>query len=141
MTKRIFNWGMGILDQNVAFRYIISGGTSAVVDLALLYLLNTKLQFHYLTASIMAFCVAFFVSFVLQKFWTFKNRSTEGVHGQIFIYLGSSLFSLGVNTLLMYIFVDYFQIMVLLSQVFAGAIVACFTFFISRRIFNYKISP
>lgn len=129
---------MGILDQNVAFRYIISGGTSAVVDLALLYFLNTKLQFHYLPASIMAFCVAFFVSFVLQKFWTFKNRSTEGVHGQLAIYLGSSLFSLGVNTLLMYIFVDYFQIMVLLSQVFAGGIVACFTFFISRKIFKYE---
>lgn len=138
MIKKTFDWGMSILDGNVGFRYIISGGTSAVVDLALLYFLNTKLQFHYLPAAMIAFSFAFCVSFVLQKFWTFRNHSTEGIHGQAAIYLGSSLFSLGLNTLLMYGFVDHLHLPVLLSQVFAGAIVACFTFFISRRIFNYN---
>src|SRR3989344_485755 len=137
MIKKTFDWGMGILDGNVAFRYIISGGTSAVVDLILLYILNSVLGFHYLISAIIAFSTAFFISFILQKFWTFRNHSKEGIHGQAFIYLGSSLFSLGLNTLLMYLFVDYFHIMVLLSQVFAGAIVACFTFFISRKIFKY----
>lgn len=138
MIRKTFNWGMEILDANVAFRYIISGGTSAFVDLLILFILNSYLGFHYLISSILAFSIAFFVSFILQKFWTFRNHSTDGVHGQIFIYLGSSLFSLSVNTLLMYIFVDYFHLMVLLSQIFAGAIVACFTFFISRRIFKYQ---
>lgn len=129
---------MGILDGNVAFRYILSGGTSAVVDLILLYILHSVVGLHYLVASILAFSVAFCVSFILQKFWTFKNHSTEGIHGQAAIYLGSSLFSLGFNTLLMYLFVDKLHLQVLLSQIFAGAIVACFTFFISRRIFKYQ---
>ena len=129
---------MEILDKNVAFRYIISGGTSAFVDLSLLYMFNSVLGIHYLVSSVFAFCVAFFVSFILQKFWTFKNHSTDDIHKQIFTYLGTSLFSLGLNTLLMYVFVDYFGIMVLLSQIFAGIIVACFTFFISRRVFKYK---
>lgn len=138
MIKRTFEWGVEILDKHVAFRYIISGGTSAVVDLALLFFLYNILEFHYLISAVIAFSLAFFVSFILQKFWTFKNHSTDGIHGQAMIYLGSSLFSLAFNTLLMYLFVDKLHFAVLLSQVFAGAIVACFTFFISRRIFKYQ---
>jgi len=136
--KEFWNWGWGLLDKYVVLRYITAGGTSAFVDLLLLYLLHHYVGVHYLVSSVIAFSIAFFVSFILQKFWTFKNVSTEGIHKQSFIYLGSSLFSLGVNTLLMYVFVDKLNLGVLLAQIFAGALVACFTFFISRRIFKYK---
>ncbi|MES3005141.1 MAG: GtrA family protein [Patescibacteria group bacterium] len=138
IIKKGWDWGWGLFDKYVILRYVASGGTSAVVDLLLLSFLYHVVGVHYLLSSIIAFCVAFFVSFILQKFWTFKNVSTEGIQRQSFIYLASSLFSLGVNTLLMYIFVEKMHLAVLLSQIFAGATVACFTFFISRRIFKYK---
>lgn len=105
-----------------------------MVDLALLFLLNSVWGMHYLPAAILAFLVAFCVSFTLQKFWTFQNHSRDNMHTQAAMYLGSSLFGLALNTLLMYVFVDYLHIMVILSQVFVGAIVACCTFFISRHI-------
>ena len=126
------------LNQNVVFRYIVSGGTSAMVDLVLLYVFNSILHMHYLLAATLAFAIAFFVSFILRKFWTFKNNSLDGLHKQMAIYLGSSLFGLSLNTLLMYLFVDYFHVHVILSQIFAGALVACGTFFISRRVFRRK---
>lgn len=138
IIKEVWSWGWGLFDKYVVLRYIASGGTSAVVDLLLLSFLHHVAGIHYLFSSVIAFAVAFLVSFVLQKFWTFKNVSTEGIHKQSFIYLGSSIFSLGVNTLLMYVFVEKIHLAVLLSQIFAGGIVACFTFFISRRIFKYK---
>jgi putative flippase GtrA len=122
------------LSQHLIFRYIVSGGTSATVDLIVLYILNTVLAIHYLTAATIAFAVAFCVSFFLQKFWTFKNMSTKNMHHQVAMYLGTSLFGLSLNTLFMYIFVDHFHIMVLLSQIFAGALVACGTFFLSRNL-------
>ena len=128
------------LNEHVIFRYITSGGTSAFVDLALLYVLNSVLHMYYLLAATIAFIIAFCVSFVLQKFWTFKNHSTEDIHKQVFMYLGTSLIGLSLNTILMYVFVDYFHIFVLLSQVFVGIIVACFTFFLSRSVFKNKLS-
>ncbi|MEK9184817.1 MAG: GtrA family protein, partial [Patescibacteria group bacterium] len=127
------------LTQHLLFRYIISGGTAAFVDLVLLYILNTVFDIHYIFASIVAFIMAFFVSFILQKFWTFKNHSQENIHQQILMYFSASLFGLGLNTLLMYIFVDYFHLIVILSQIFAGILVACCSFFISKKlIFKYK---
>jgi putative flippase GtrA len=120
--------------QQTVIRYIISGGTAAVVDLAVLYFLNSGLKMHYLPAAILAFLVAFGVSFTLQKFWTFRNHSLDDMHQQAFKYLGSALFGLGLNTMLMYVFVDLFHVFVILSQIFAGALVACVTFFISRNL-------
>ena len=118
--------------KHLLVRYIISGGTAATVDLSLLYVFNFILGMNYLLAATLAFALAFSVSFVLQKFWTFKDVSTEGIHKQTFIYLGTSLFGLILNTLLMYVFVSFFHINVIVAQILAGGLVACCTFFISR---------
>lgn len=115
-------------------RYVISGSSSAMVNLFVLYLFNSVIGLFYLTASIIAFCVAFFVSLILHKFWTFKDHSLEGAHKQGAMYLLNSLFGLSLNTMLMYIFVSLIHIYVLLAQILAGIIVACFTFFISKHI-------
>ena len=124
--------------KHVAIRFIIAGGTSAMVDLALLYLLNTTFGLHYLLSAILAFIGAFGVSFTLHKFWTFKSHLEE-THKQAMMYFGTSLFSLFLNTILMFIFVDFFHVMVLLSQFFVGIMVAFFSFFISRNfVFKYK---
>ncbi len=126
------------LTQHVVVRYVISGGTAAVTDLVLLYVLYHYFEIHYLISAILAFIGSFFVSFILQKFWTFKNHE-EKTHKQAVMYLGSSLFGLGLNTLLMYIFVGYISIPVIISQIFAGILVAFCTFFISRNlVFKYK---
>ena len=124
--------------KHVVIRFIISGGTSASVDLILLYLLNTTLGIHYLLSAILAFVGAFGVSFTLHKYWTFKSHEEE-THRQVVMYLGTSLFGLFLNTTLMYIFVDFFHIIVLLSQFFVGIMVAFSSFFISRNfVFKYK---
>lgn len=121
-----------MLEKHVFLRFFISGSTSAFVDLVLLFVLNSLLGMHYLTAAILAFIGAFGVSFTLHKFWTFKSHHQD-TKKQAVMYLGTSLFGLMLNTLLMYVFVDYFHIMVLLSQVIVGLMVAFCSFFLSRN--------
>ncbi len=122
----------------VAVRFVVSGGTSAAVDLILLYVLNSIFGIHYLPASVLAFLGAFGVSFTLHKFWTFQSHD-EQTDKQVVLYFGTSLFGLFLNTVLMYVFVDFFHVQVLISQFFVGAMVACSSFFISRNIvFKYK---
>lgn len=136
--KTIFRLAIQVLDEHVVLRYIISGGTSAVVDLTVLFVLHTLLGMHYLVSAILAYLVAFWVSFLLHKFWTFESHK-EDTRKQVVMYLGSSLFGLGLNTLLMYIFVEHLHIQVLLSQFIVGGLVACCTFFISRNlVFKYQ---
>ncbi len=129
---------IGYFTKHVVVRYIISGGTAAVTDLVLLFILNTIFGVYYLAASVLAFLGAFCVSFTLHKYWTFKSHADE-TGKQALKYMLASLFGLCLNTFLMYIFVGHLHIRVILAQIFVQALVACCTFFISRNlVFKYK---
>lgn len=119
-------------------RYLIGGSTSAAVNLTIFYLLNSVSGVHYITSSVIAFVVAFFVSLTFHKFWTFQDHSTENMHIQGFFYLLSSLFGLSLNTLILYICVDYFGLLPLVGQIIAGGLTACCTFFISKYLIFKK---
>lgn len=143
MLKDLFNryveWGLDLTSKYVGLRYFISGGTSGVTDIALLYIIHNIFGVYYLTSAIIAFIGAFFMSFMLHKYWTFKSHE-EQTHRQMAMYLVSSLFGLALNTVLMYVFVDYIHIGVITSQIIVGLLVACVSFFISRNIV-FKYNP
>jgi putative flippase GtrA len=124
--------------KHVWVRFIIAGGTSAFVDLTLLFILHEVFNIHYLLSAVLAFIGAFGVSFTLHKYWTFKSHGEE-THKQAIMYLGTSLFGLLLNTVLMYIFVDYIKFGVMIAQFVVGGIVAFSSFFISRNfVFKYN---
>jgi putative flippase GtrA len=111
-------------------KYIISGGTAAVVDLAALYVFVEWFHMWYVLSAIIAFLIAFCFSFTLQKFWTFKDREVENVHKQATVYFVVSVVNLGVNTLLIYLFVEYLHLHYFVSQIIAGGLLAVSSFFI-----------
>lgn len=122
-------------------RFIISGGTAAVVDLGLLYVLTEYFFLHYLLSAALAFIASFFVSFILQKFWTFEDESVDRVHVQASLSFTIAIFNLGLNTLLMYIFVDIAHLWYMLAQVIVGIMLAFESFFILKLfIFKKRIS-
>lgn len=121
-----------ILINGIIFRYVIAGGTAAVVDLGLLYIFTAYISLHYLSSAVIAFVGAFLVSFTLQKFWTFRDRSIQNIHRQSIMYFTISLGNFFINTYLMYIFVEKIHLHYLVAQMFVGGIVACFSFFLCK---------
>lgn len=115
-------------------RYFISGGTAAAVDFLFLYLFTDGFGLHYLLSAVLAFLVAFGVSFVLQKFWTFQDHSTERIHTQGVLYFVVALANLLLNTLLMYLFVDWLHFWYMGAQFFASGLIALESFFISKHV-------
>lgn len=129
---------LDITSKYVGLRYFISGGTAGVTDIALLYIIHEMWGVYYLTSAVIAFVVAFFVSFILHKYWTFKSHEEE-IRRQMSMYLLASIFGLILNTILMYIFVDYIHLNVIISQIIVGLLVACVSFFVSRNlVFKYN---
>lgn len=119
-------------------KYVLAGGTAAFVDLALLYFFTHTLGIWYLISAILAFVIAFGVSFTLQKFWTFRDRSREKMHRQASFYFAVQIGNLFLNTGLIYFFVEFFRIHYLLAQVIAGLLIAVSSFFIYRRFIFKK---
>ncbi len=116
------------------FRYLAAGGTAAVTDLGLLYLFTDGFGLHYLFSAILAFIAAFFVSFFLQKFWTFQDDSVDKVHTQAAVYLTVALVGLLLNTTLIYLFVEWLHLWYMAAQFLASGLLACVTFFVSRDL-------
>ncbi len=138
MLKELINWGFEMLRKHVVLRYLISGGSAGITDLFILYILHNFFGIYYLLSAVIAFILAFVVSFTLHKFWTFKSHEQE-THKQVILYFGTSLLGLALNTFLMYVFVEHLHVNVLGSQIIVGFIVAGCTFFISRNIvFKYN---
>jgi putative flippase GtrA len=110
-------------------RYLISGGTAALVNWGTLFLLVHTGDMYYLHASIIAFTVSIGVSFVMQKFWTFGDKLVHDIHTQFSRYLGVIFFSLLLNTALVYFLVERVHTWYLLAQVTATIVVAMTNFF------------
>ena len=80
------------------------------------------------------FLTSFFISFLLQKFWTFQDMRKEVVHWQMMWYLGLSLINLLINTLLIYSLVEYLHLWYLAAAVVSGALLAISNFLIYNHV-------
>ncbi len=113
-------------------KFLIAGGTSTSIDIFVFTALIYWVGLWYIASSISSFIIAFWVSFGLQKFWTFRDKNTEKLMTQTYLYFFVAIANLGISTLLIYIFVDYIHIHKFISKVIANIIIATESFFIYR---------
>jgi putative flippase GtrA len=114
-------------------RFLLSGGIAFGTDLVLLYFFTDVLGIWYLSSAVAAFVLAFGVSFTLQKYWTFGDHSREGMHMQMGVYFLVAVANLALNTLLVYVFVEWASLHYLLAQMLASALIAIESFFVYQR--------
>ena len=114
-------------------KYVIAGGSAAVVNLSSLAIFVELFRLYYLPASVLAFCLGLIASFFLQKFFTFGHTDMIVVRRQFVMYVCIAAGNLLLNTLLVYLFVDVFRIWYLFSQVLAGILIAIESFVVYRR--------
>lgn len=119
-------------------KFLIAGGLSTSAHLITLFLLHEFLAINLVLASSLAFCLAFLVSFSLQKYWTFRNYSRKKLIKQLFIYLIIAIISLNINAFGIYYLVNELHIWYLLAQVFVSLTVSVFNFF-SYKLLVFKI--
>jgi putative flippase GtrA len=119
------------------FRYIISGGIATCLNIVVLFICVHYYDLWYLTSAIISFCFAVVVSYLLQKFWTFKNYLRENISKQFFIFFIFALSMLLLNTLLMYLFVEIIGFYYLIAQITVSLIIGLASYaFHSKLIFK-----
>jgi len=127
-----------IYKRKTIVKFIISGGIATLADLILLFILTDFFRIWYLFSAILAFIGSFFVSFYLQKFFTFRDAGRERIYRQMGQYLFVGLMNLGLNTLGMYLAVEIFGIWYLLAQIIVTIIIAIFSFIIYKTYIFVK---
>ncbi|TSC87216.1 MAG: GtrA family protein [Parcubacteria group bacterium Gr01-1014_8] len=113
-------------------RFLVSGGTGATTNFLTLFILTEYAGVWYLLSASIALAVGFTMSFILQKFWTFENSSLARVHIQVPLHVTLGLTNLVLNTIALYILVEWFGLWYMLGQLIAGVFLACLNYYTYR---------
>jgi putative flippase GtrA len=118
----------------VLIRYIGSGGSAAVINIASLYVLTEFAHIHYVFSEVLAFSIAFFASYFLQKFWTFKDTDTKDIHWQMSWFLIVMVGNLIANASLLFVLVNYVHLWYLPAEIIVAVFLAAITFFVYKYL-------
>lgn len=136
-NKNMFSRIFYFLSSIMFVRYFFSGITSAGFNIGLLYVFTDMVGIWYLYSSIIAFVLALFLSFVLQKFVVFRDSNVNDVHKQFSKFSIVAVLGVVTNTAIIFVCVDYLGIWYILSQIIAGFFVMIQNF-ILYKIFIFK---
>lgn len=112
-------------------KFLIAGVLGLGVNLGTSKVLH-MLGVSYLAGSVAAFLVAMLIGFVLQKYWTFKDRTLGHAHTQFMLYGALACGNLVVNTVVVYLLVEYAAAHYLVAQAIGAGTVAITSYIIYR---------
>ena len=121
-------------------RYLFAGGFATVSSLLVLFICVNYFKWWYLSSAVLSFSTAVIIGYILHKFWVFKNYRTNNIPQQFLSFLTFGLMMLGLNTLMMYIFVDIFHVWYLLAQVICSIITAFINFICFNKVIFKKVA-
>lgn len=107
-------------------RYAIVGGTGALVDLGVLYILTEFFDIYYLYSTTTAFVVSALLNFYFNRRWTFGSTGNAKKQLLIFAFVSSS--GLLINAGAMYGLVEGLHIYYMLAKIFSIAVVTIWNF-------------
>jgi putative flippase GtrA len=122
----------GVLRHHQAPRFLVSGGITFVADIGTLKLLHGVLGMELLTATTIAFAVAFVVNFTLSRQWTFSSGRHRPAHRQA-VKFGALVAANLASTLLIVGGLSAVGVYYLATKVVATGVNAVANFFLYRQ--------
>ncbi len=119
-------------------RFCSSGVVGFAVFYAVLYVLTEHFGIWYLASSMISLVLNYSITFVMQKFLTFNDRSTHVLGRQILLYAGMVSGFYATNTALLYLFVESFGLWYMFAQLLISVLLTVVSYLISRRLFAPK---
>jgi dolichyl-phosphate beta-glucosyltransferase len=123
-------------------KYCLVGGVNTFIDIGALYVFVEYLKIDVITASVFSFIIAVANSFLMNKLWTFRNKSTN-YRKQFIKFFIVSVIGLGVNTIFMFTLVNLLSIWYILSKVITSFVVLTWNFLVNKfwtfRLFQQNI--
>ena len=132
------------------FRYAATGGLNTVLGYVLFYI-AFKFVFHarpvnlgfyvfeaHSAALLVSFLVCFPFGFFLMKYVVFTDSNMKG-RIQLFRYFALYVFNLGLNYILLKLFVESLKVYPTIAQVITTIIIILFSY-IAQRNFTFKVT-
>ncbi len=119
-----------ILDRKV-IKFLIVWITSTIVDIAFLYIFYEKIWLSLYISIFLSFLLSVINWFLLNKFWTFEDKS-KSYKSQFFKFFIASSIWLLITFILMYLFVEIFSIYYIYAKLLTTLVVVVWNYNINK---------
>jgi len=117
------------------YKYVTVGVLNAGLVLLLTIVFTSGMGIFYLISAIMAYEISIIVSFFMHDKWTFgKIKKTSPRYSRFIKYNTFSLMGLGINSIVLVILTQQFNIYYALSEFVAIMITFIFNYSLSKKI-------
>ena len=106
LKNKLRNLPKSLAGQKRVIRFGMVGGINTLIDFGVFLLLHYVFGIWVMVAHVTGFCVATLNSYLLNKYWTFDDKSSHSPK-QILTFLGISLAALVISSAIVYIGKDY----------------------------------
>lgn len=120
------------LDQSI--RFILIGGFTAGIDLALLVFFVEYMQMSYLSAAAIGFLIGSTSNYFLSILWVFYRGRYRNMFFEYTAFIVLTCVGLGINQVTLYVGVQYFHINYVYVKIFSLVIVTLFNFITKKFI-------
>ena len=119
------------------FKSGVVGGTAFLIDYGVMIALTELCGINYLISSGISFVVSVIYNYILSVRWVFEVDENGDKRKEFVIFIVLSLIGLGLNQLLMWVFVSMIHIFYMVAKIIVTAIVMLYNF-ITRKLFLEK---
>ena len=114
-------------------RYIVVGATGFIIDIGMTYLLRDGLGVNQYIANLFGVTLAIINNFVLNKYWTFEDKS-RNIGKQLVRYIIISILGIISNILLVWTFYGLLLLNFYGSKILAIVLIVFWNFYANRAI-------
>ncbi len=118
-------------------RFSVAGGFGVLTGYVALYSLTEFAHVWYVWSAFVAFVLNTSITFLLQRFWTFKDQSTTLTLKQVAMYVMMTSSFVLSNSGLLYVLVEYAHLYYMLAQVSLTALFSVVSFIVTPKIFAH----
>lgn len=105
------------IKQLIKFAFV--GAIGTIINLTILYIFTEFFLVYYIISEIFAFIAATINNYILNKFWTFKEKLHEKLIKKYVKYIAISLIALILNISILFILVEYFYLWYIFAELVA----------------------